>query len=194
MCWSWQMCFQSLGFHLGTGSNYSRAACTLGGEVARELDLVTSEHLNIWSGHIWAAWQLVVDEEHLLTVPVYQQLQFVKEEGRGGGGGGGGGGCDAPSSSLSTRPWRRLPSISLLAASQDHKIPIIPPDYWTQKRLALQAGLQPSSFIKYSNGKTYCVSHRAIIIFGKNRANLNFWKMTCYPFIKGRLDIWQNSI
>ena len=24
------------------GSNYSRAACTLGGEVARELDLVTS--------------------------------------------------------------------------------------------------------------------------------------------------------
>ena len=125
MCWSWQMCFQSLGFHLmGRVELFSSSlyfgrrgrAWAWSGHICSDL---------FWSAHIWAAWQLVVDEEHLLTVPVYQQLQFVKEEGRGGGGGGGrggggGGGCDAPSSSLSTRPWRRLPSISLLAASQDH--------------------------------------------------------------------------
>ena len=124
-----------------------------------------------------------------MTVPVYQQLQFVKEEGRGEGGGGGGGegegegggieggGCDAPSSSLSTRRWRRLPSISLLAASQDHhpnnSTRLLNPKTFG---IASWPSLQPSSFIKYSNGKTYSTRHRAIIILGKNRANLNFWK------------------
>lgn len=43
--------------------------------------------------HSWAACRrLVVDDPLLLTVPVYQQLPFVKEEGGGGGGDGRGGG------------------------------------------------------------------------------------------------------
>ena len=69
-----------------------------------ENSLLSQIILVLWSGtldspsarelsHSWAACRrLVVDDPLLLTVPVYQQLPFVKEEGGGGGGDGRGGG------------------------------------------------------------------------------------------------------
>ena len=130
MCWSWQMCFQSLGFHLmGRVEIFSSSlyfgrrgrAWAWSGHICSDLFW----YVLIWShlsGVAACCWRrALVDSSSLSTAPICQGGW------RGGGGGGEGegggiegGGCDAPSSSLSTRPWRRLPSISLLAASQDH--------------------------------------------------------------------------